>query len=64
MDTKKVKEGDDMKKEKIIADERYHTCGRCKWNNVDDDSRPCDHCIYSMDKREDLWEYAESEGSE
>jgi hypothetical protein len=46
-----------MKKEKIIADERYHTCGRCKWKATPDDSYPCNSCIYGFDERKDLWEY-------
>ena len=54
-----------MTKEEIIADERYHTCGRCRWGDLNDDFYPCNKCIHSTDKREDYWQYAESEeGSE
>ena len=50
-----------MTKEEIIADERYHTCGRCRWGDLNDDFYPCNKCIHSADKREDYWQYAESE---
>lgn len=48
-----------MTREEIIADERYHTCGRCRWGDLNEDSYPCKKCIHSMDKREDFWQYAE-----
>ena len=50
-----------MTKEEIIADERYHTCGRCKYSNNTDEMYPCNECIHSKDKRKDMWEYKESE---
>ena len=50
-----------MTREEIIADERYHTCGRCRWGDLNDDFYPCNKCIHGIDKREDYWEYAESE---
>ena len=41
--------------EEIIADERYHTCGRCKW----DGTFPpfiCNQCKWGEDTRKDLWQ--------
>lgn len=55
-----------MTKEEIIADERYHTCGRCKWEDLSEEFYPCNKCIHSIYKREDLedfWQYVESEGT-
>lgn len=49
-------------RELIIADERYHTCGRCKWDETPDDMYPCNQCVHGTDMRKDFWEYAE--GSE
>lgn len=48
-----------MKKKKIIVDERYHTCKRCKWRNLSYDLYPCSQCIRGPYPREDLWEYDE-----
>lgn len=48
-----------MTNEEIIADERYHTCGRCKWADVPDGFYPCSECKHGMDNREDLWELKE-----
>ena len=48
-----------MTREEIIADERYHTCGRCKWADVPDGFYPCNECKHGMDNREDLWELKE-----
>ena len=48
-----------MTREEIIADERYHTCGRCRWGDLNDDFYPCNKCNHSVDKREDFWQYAE-----
>lgn len=53
-----------MTKEEIIADERYHTCGRCKYGDRPDFFEPCNECIHSKDKREDKWELKESEDKE
>ena len=50
-----------MTREEIIADERYHTCGRCRWGELNDEFYPCNKCIHGTDKREDFWQYAESE---
>lgn len=50
-----------MTREEIIADEKYHTCGRCRWGDLNDDFYPCNKCIHSVDKREDFWQYAEYE---
>ncbi len=52
-----------MTKEEIIADERYHTCGRCKWKDLSEEFYPCNKCIHSTDKREDFWQYVEREGT-
>ena len=48
-----------MTNEEIIADERYHTCGRCKYEDMPDDFYPCNQCIHGVDNREDLWELKE-----
>lgn len=54
-----------MTKEEIIADERYHTCGRCKHGDTPSDAYPCKECVHGFDYRKDYWEYkAESEGKE
>lgn len=50
-----------MTREEIIADERYHSCGRCKWGDLNEDFYPCNKCIHGADKREDFWQYAECE---
>ena len=50
-----------MTREEIIADERYHTCGRCRWGELNDEFYPCNKCIHGTDKREDFWQYAENE---
>lgn len=44
-----------MTNEEIIADERYHTCGRCVWGDLPDDYYPCNQCIHGTDRREDFW---------
>lgn len=48
-----------MTNEEIIADERYHTCGRCVWENLSDDYYPCNQCIHGTDRREDFWKLNE-----
>lgn len=48
-------------RERIIADERYHTCGRCKWDETPDEMYPCNQCVHGTDTRKDFWEYAEEE---
>lgn len=58
---RRLKEQVEMTKEEIIADERYHTCGRCRWGDLNEDFYPCNKCIHSADKREDFWQYAECE---
>jgi hypothetical protein len=50
-----------MTKEEIIADWRYHTCGRCKWGDKKDTDYPCNQCKWGVDQREDLWELNEKE---
>ena len=50
-----------MAAEEIIADERYHTCGRCRWGDLSEELYPCNKCNHSADKRKDYWEYAESD---
>lgn len=47
--------------EEIMADERYHTCGRCKYEDLPDEMYPCNQCKYGADLRKDLWEYRESD---
>lgn len=49
-----------MTVKEIIADERYHTCERCKYGDMLDDNHPCNQCIHGFDNREDYWELAES----
>ena len=50
-----------MTREEIIADERYHTCGRCKYENVPENGYPCSKCIYGTDLRTDKWEIKENQ---
>lgn len=50
-----------MTKEEIIADERYHTCGRCKWEDI---PFICHQCKWGEDTRKDLWQLKDEEGSE
>jgi hypothetical protein len=50
-----------MTKEEIVADERYHTCGRCKFENIPDEMYPCNNCKHGTDLRKDLWELKESD---
>lgn len=45
-----------MTREEIIADERYHTCGRCKWENI---PFICHQCKWGEDVRKDLWQLKE-----
>lgn len=45
-----------MTDNEIINNEKYHTCGRCKYENTPDDKYPCNSCIYGTDHRTDLWE--------
>lgn len=47
-----------MTNEEIIADERYHTCGRCKWEDI---FPPfiCNQCKWGDDTRKDLWQLKE-----
>ena len=58
---RRLKEQVEMTKEEIIADERYHTCGRCRWGDLPEDFYPCNKCIHGVDRREDFWQYAECE---
>lgn len=53
-----------MTREEIIADERYHTCGRCKYGDTPCDGYPCNECVHGFDNRQDFWELAESEDAE
>ena len=53
-----------MTREEIIANERYHTCSRCKWDDMPDEMYPCNQCKYGLDLRKDLWEYEEEEENE
>lgn len=54
-----------MTAEEIIADERYHTCGRCKHGDTPCDAYPCNECVHGFDYRKDYWEYkGESEDKE
>ena len=48
-----------MTREEIIANERYHTCGRCKWDDMPVEMYPCNQCIHGLDLRKDMWEYEE-----
>ena len=50
-----------MTAEEIIADERYHTCGNCRWGDLSEELYPCNKCNHSFDRRKDYWEYAESD---
>jgi len=51
-----------MTSEEIIANEIYHTCGRCKHGDTPSDSYPCNKCVHGFDERKDYWEYkSESE---
>lgn len=45
--------------EEIIANELYHTCGRCKYEDIPDEMYPCNQCKQGTDLRKDLWEYRE-----
>ena len=45
-----------MTDEELINNEKYHTCGRCKYDNTSDDKYPCVSCIHGTDHRTDLWE--------
>lgn len=45
-----------MTDEEIINNEKYHTCGRCKYENTPNDKYPCINCIYGTNNRTDLWE--------
>lgn len=45
-----------MTDNEIINNEKYHTCGRCKYENTPDDKYPCVSCIHGTDHRTDLWE--------
>lgn len=38
----------------------YHTCGRCRWGELNDESYPCNKCIHGVDRREDFWQYADA----
>lgn len=50
-----------MTDEEIIADERYHTCGRCKWEHM---PYICHVCKWGEDIRKDLWQLKEDECQE
>ena len=45
-----------MTSEEIIADERYHTCGRCQWEDI---PFICHQCKWGEDVRRDLWKLKE-----
>ena len=47
-----------MAREEMIADERYHVCGRCKWENI---PFICHQCKWGEDTRKDLWNLKEDE---
>lgn len=49
---------DDGRRE-IVVDKRYHTCGNCEYGDNADEMYPCNVCIHSMDKREDMWKLKE-----
>lgn len=54
-----------MKDNELINNEKYHTCGRCKYDYTPDNEYPCKDCIHGTDFRKDLWEYnEESENNE
>ena len=53
-----------MTKEEIIADWRYHTCGRCKYESIPDNEYPCNQCKWGVDYREDLWKLKDKESEE
>lgn len=42
-----------MTNEEMMADERYHTCGRCKWENI---PFICHQCKWGEDTRKDLFQ--------
>ena len=44
-----------MTLKEIIEDEKYHTCGRCKWEGI---FPPfiCNQCKWGEDTRKDLWQ--------
>ena len=37
----------------MTNEEKYHTCGRCKWENI---PYICHQCKWGEDTRKDLWE--------
>jgi len=45
-----------MTAEEIIANEQYHTCGRCKWEDI---PLICHQCKWGEDVRKDLWQLKE-----
>lgn len=45
-----------MTDKEIINNEKYHTCGRCKYETTPDDKYPCIACTHGTDHRTDLWE--------
>jgi len=45
-----------MTDKEIINNEKYHTCGRCKYEYTPDDKYPCIACTHGTDHRIDLWE--------
>ena len=45
-----------MTAEEIIDDERYHTCGRCEWEDI---PLICHQCKWGEDVRKDLWQLKE-----
>ena len=47
-----------MTREEMIADERYHVCGRCQWENI---PFICHQCKWGEDTRKDLWNLKEDE---
>lgn len=45
-----------MTDEELRANELYHTCGRCKYEDYSDQMYPCNQCKHGTDLRKDLWE--------
>lgn len=37
----------------MTNEEKYHTCGRCKWEDI---TFICHQCKWGEDTRKDLWE--------
>lgn len=50
-----------MTNEEIIADKKYHTCGRCEYEDYPDNMYPCNQCVNGFDHRKDMWELKRGE---